>query len=54
MGLKEYTWDEHWVLHASDESLNFILKKNIKQHVNQLEFKQKLGKKKKDNAFFFV
>ena len=34
MGIKEDTWDEHWVLHVSDESLNSIPETIIKWYVN--------------------
>ena len=37
MGIKEGTcWDEHWVLHVSDESLNSIPEIIITLYVNQL------------------
>ena len=35
MGIKEgICWDEHWMLHVSDESLNFIPETNITLHFN--------------------
>ena len=35
MGTKEGTcWDEHWVLHVSDESLNSTPETNIALYVN--------------------
>ena len=39
MEIKEGTWDEHWLLHISDESLNSTPETNITLHVNELEFK---------------
>ena len=39
MGIKEDTCDEHWVLHASDESLNSTPETSITLYVDQLEFK---------------
>ena len=37
--IKEGTcWDEHWVLHVSDESLNSTPETNVILYVNQLEF----------------
>ena len=34
MGVKEGTYDEHWVLCVSDESLKSTPETNIAQHVN--------------------
>ena len=34
MGIKEGTWDEHWVLYVSDESLNSTLEIIITLYVN--------------------
>ena len=40
MGIEEGTcWDEHWVFHVSDESLNSPLETSITLYFNQLEFK---------------
>ena len=39
MGIKEDTcWDEHWVLHVSDEALNSIPEKKNNQHILRLDF----------------
>ena len=46
MGIQEGScWDEHWVLHVSDESLNSTPETSITLHVNELEFKLNLGRK---------
>ena len=46
MGINEGTYyDVHWVLHVSDESLNSTPETSITLHVNELEFKLKLGRK---------
>ena len=39
-------WDEHWVLYASEESLNSIPEIIITPYVNYLGFKLKKKKKK--------
>ena len=44
-GIKECTCDEQWVLHVSDESLNSPSETNTTLYINQLEFKEKFGKK---------
>ena len=46
MEIKECTFDEHWMLYGSDESLNSIPETNTTLSVNQLEFKEKLKKRK--------
>ena len=39
---------EAWVLYASDKSLNQTPETNITLYINQLEFKEKLGGKRKE------
>ena len=40
MGIEEGTWcNEHWVLYATDESLNSTHEANNTLYVNKLEFK---------------
>ena len=34
MGIKEDTYDEHWLLYVSDESLNISPETNITLYVN--------------------
>ena len=38
MGIKEGTWDEHWVLYVSDASLNSSPETIITLYVNELGF----------------
>lgn len=33
-GIKEDTWDEHWVLYVSDETLNFTPETNTTLYAN--------------------
>ena len=47
MGIKEGTCDEHWVLHISNESLNYTREANLTLRVKYLEFKEKLQKGEK-------
>ena len=35
MGIEEDTWDEHWMLYVSDESLNSTLEANVTIYINQ-------------------
>ena len=44
MGVKEGTWEDHWVLCVSDESLNSPPETNTMPYGNQLEFKLKKEK----------
>ena len=39
IGTKNSSYDEHWVLYASDESLNSTSETNTTLYGNQLEFK---------------
>ena len=41
---KDSCWDEPWVLHTSDESLNCIPEVTITLYVNQLRFKLRRNK----------
>ena len=34
MGIKEYTYDEHWMLYVCDESLNSVPEGNNLLYVN--------------------
>ena len=38
-GIKEDTWDEHWVLYVSDESLDSAPETNTILYVSELELK---------------
>lgn len=39
MGITEGTYDEHWALYLSDESLNSFPETNIALYVNYLKLK---------------
>ena len=43
---RDFCYDEHWMLHVSDESLSSTPETNVTLHVNELEFKQKFGEMK--------
>ena len=46
MGIEEGSYDEHWVLYISDESLNSTPETNIALYGNWLEFKENIEKGK--------